>query len=112
MRLVRKQTIKNVANRSKNFFVYQKIIFSLGLLTLGLLTVQIYFSNQLAVSGAAVNYSERKAIELEKENYQLENEISLRSTLGYLESKAKEMGLVKITKVETLKPISPVALKQ
>lgn len=112
MKLVKKQTIKNVADRSKNFFVYQKVILGLGLLAIGLLTLKIYFSNQLAVSGAAVNYSERKAITLEKENYELENEISLKSTLGYIENKAKEMGLVKVTKVEALKPISPVALKQ
>lgn len=112
MKIVKKQTIKNVADRSRNFLVYQKVIFCLGLITLGLLTIHIYFSNQLAVSGAAVNYSERKAQVLEKENYQLENEISLKSTLGYIENKAKDMGLVKVTKVESLKPISPVAIKQ
>lgn len=112
MKLVKKQTIKNVADHSKNLLVYQKVIFCLGLLMIGLLTLKVYFSNQLAVSGAAVNYSERKALELERENYELENEISLKSTLGFIENKAKEIGLVKITKVEALKPISPVALKQ
>lgn len=112
MKLVRRSTIKNVASASANFFVYQKIVFGLVLLTLGFLILKIYFSNQLAISGAAVNYSERKAEILEKENYELENQISLKSTLGYIESRAKEMGLVKVSKIESLKPISPVAIKQ
>lgn len=112
MKLVKRSTIKNVASASANFFVYQKVVFGLALLTLGLLVLKIYFSNQLAISGAAVNYSERKAEALEKENYELENQISLKSTLGYIENKAKEMGLVKVSKVESLKPISPVAIKQ
>jgi len=112
MKLIKRQTIKNVANSSKNFLAYQRTIFGLFLLSIVLLTVKVYYSNQLAVSGAAVNYSERRAQQLEKENYQLENEISLKSSLVYIENKAKEAGLVKITKVETLKPISLVAIKQ
>ena len=112
MKLVKKQTIKIVADRSRNFFLYQRIIVGLAIITLGLLVLKVYYSNQLAISGARINYSERKAVELVAENNDLENQISLKSSLAYVETRAIEMGLVKISKIEVLKPVSPVALKQ
>jgi hypothetical protein len=112
MKLIKKQTLKKVADNSTGLLAYRKLIFFLFLLTVGILTVKVYFSNQLAISGAAVNYSERKAQALASENHKLENQISSKSTLVYLENKAKEMGLVKVTKLESLQSLSPVAIKQ
>ena len=112
MKLIRRQTIQNVASRTQSFFVYPKLITALLLLTIGLLTARIYFSNQLAISGERVSLSERKIEDLKQENASLENQLSQKSSLGFIESKASEIGMVKQGKVEVVKLGSPVALGQ
>lgn len=103
---------KNVTDKGKHFFLYPKIITFLMLVTLGLITVRIYYSNQLALSGAKVSYIQNKVVELKKENADLENVISQKSSLSFIETKAQELGMVKVNKVEVIKPIAPVALNQ
>lgn len=112
MRLPKRQTIKNVAFATQSFFVYPKLVTALVILTVGLLTVRIYFSNQLAISGERVSLSERKIEDLKEENASLENQLSQKSSLGYIETKANEMGLVKQGTLELVKLGSPVALGQ
>lgn len=112
MKLIRRQTIQKVASRTQSFFVYPKLVTALFLLTIGLLTLRIYFSNQLAISGERVSLSERKIEDWEEENALLENQLSQKSSLGYIEAKATEIGLVKQVKVEVVKLGSPVALGQ
>jgi hypothetical protein len=112
MKLLRANTIKKVASRTQGFFAYPKLVTALFLLTVALLTTRIYFSNQLAISGERVSIHERKIEELKEENAQLENQLSQKSSLSYIESKANEIGLIKTGKVELIKVGSPVALGQ
>lgn len=112
MKLIKRQTIQNVAVRTQSFFIYPKLVTALFLLTIGLLTCRIYFSNQLAISGERVSLSERKIEDLKEANALLENQLSQKSSLGYIESKAAELGLVKQGKIEVVKLGSPVALSQ
>lgn len=112
MKLIKRQTIKNVALSTQSFFVYPKLVTALLLLTLGLLTARIYFSNQLAISGERVSLAERKMEDLKEENSLLENQLSQKSSLAYIESKALEIGLVKQGKLELVKLPAPVALGQ
>ncbi len=110
MKLIKRQTIQSVASRTQSFFVYPKLVTALFLLTIGLLTARIYFSNQLAISGERVSMAERKIEDLKEENAGLENQLSQKSSLAYIEGKAVELGLVKQGKVELVKLGSPVAL--
>lgn len=112
MRLPKGQTIKNVASATQGFFVYPKIVTALVLITIGLLTARIYFSNQLAISGERVSLAERKIADLKEENSTLEIQLSQKSSLGYIEAKAAELGLVKQGNLELVKFASPVALSQ
>ena len=112
MKLIRRQTIQNVASRTQSFFVYPRLVTMLLLLTIGLLTARIYFSNQLAISGERVSLSERKIEVLKEENASLENQLSQKSSLGFIESKASEIGMVKQGKVEVVRLCSSVALGQ
>ncbi len=102
---------KEVAERSRGFFLYSKVISILLILSFGLLLTRIYFSNQLAVSGGFVSVNSQRIEKLNKENYQLENKLSELSSLSYINSQAEKMGMVKISKVEILKTVSGVALK-
>ena len=112
MKLPRRQTIKNVAVATQSFFVYPKLVTALVILTVGLLTARIYFSNQLAISGERVSLYERKMEDLKEENAALENQLSQKSSLGYIEAKASEIGLVKQGGIELVKLGSPVAFGQ
>ncbi len=112
MKLPKRQTIKNVAVATQSFFFYPKLVTALVILTVGLLTVRIYFSNQLAISGERVSLSERKIEDLKEENAMLENQLSQKSSLSYIETKANEIGLIKQGAIELVKIGSPVALGQ
>ncbi len=112
MKIIKKQTIKDVAHKTQGFFLYPKLITFLLILTLGLLTARIYFSNQLAISGARVSYFENKIGEYKQENALLENELSEKSSLSYIDSRAGQLGLVKLPKIQIVKPAVPVALSQ
>ncbi len=103
MSLLKKQTFKSVADRSAGFFYYPKLMGLLLVLTLALLVTKVYFSNQLAVLGAKVSFTNSQLADLTAEKFNLENELSAKSSLSYIDAKAQEMGLVKITKVEVLK---------
>ena len=103
---------KDVARASKGFFLYPRLISFLLIATFSLLVARVYFSNQLAVSGGFVSVNSTRAEELNKENYQLENQISAVSSLNYISSQTERLGLVKVTKVEVLSGASGVALKQ
>lgn len=103
---------RHVAEVSSSFFVYKKTIVFLLIVTLGLLVARIYFSNQLAVSGGFVSVNASRIETLEKENYKLENHLSQLSSLSYIEKKAPELGLKKISKIEVLRTDSGVALNQ
>jgi hypothetical protein len=112
MHLIKKQTIKSVARLSTGFFYYQKVIALLALSVLILLVVRVYFSNQLAVSGSRVGYSNSKLADLKKEKSELENQLSQKSSLSYIESKAATLGFVKIGKIEVISGGGSVALGQ
>lgn len=112
MKLIKGQTIKNVAVATQSFFVYPKLVTVLLVFTLGLLITRVYFSNQLAISGERVSLSERKIEDLKEENADLENQLSKKSSLSYIEGKASELGLIKQGKIELVKLSSPVALGQ
>lgn len=112
MKLIRRQTIQNVAIRTQSFFIYPKLVTALLLITFALLTARVYFSNQLAISGERVSLSERKIEDLKEENAMLENQLSQKSSLGYIESRANDLGLIKQGKIELVKVSSPVALGQ
>ncbi len=103
---------KDVARASKGFFLYRKIITVLLVVTFSLLVVRVYFSNQLAVSGSFVSAYSSQVDALNKENYQLENQISQVSSLNYISSQTDRLGLVKISKVEVLSGNTGVALNQ
>ncbi len=102
---------REVAERSRGFFLYSKVISCFLVLAFGLLLTRIYFSNQLAVSGGFVSVNSQRVEKLSKENYQLENKLSELSSLSYINSQAEKMGMVKVSKVEVLKTVSGVALK-
>lgn len=102
---------KVVVARSRGFFLYPKLVTLLILVTVGLITTRIYFSNQLAVSGERVSMLQNQANEIKQDNYQLENEISQKSSLSYIETKANEMGMIRTDRLEVVKPIVPVAFK-
>lgn len=112
MKTIQKRSLRAVATKSSSFLVYPKLVVLFAILTFVLLLSRIYFSNQLAVSGARISYAENKASQLVKENYELENQIGTKSSLSYIEAKAKETGMVKIDKVEVLRQTQPVALKE
>ena len=76
MSLIKRQTIKTVAISTSSFFYFSKIIALLSLVALVLLVVRVYFSNQLAVSGSRVGYSESKLASFNKEKFDLENQLS------------------------------------
>ncbi|HSX57823.1 MAG TPA: hypothetical protein VLE47_00960 [Candidatus Saccharimonadales bacterium] len=112
MKIIKKQTIKNVAHAGTGFFYYSKLIIFLLILTIGLLTARIYFSNQLAISGARVSYYENKIGQLKADNSSIENQLSQKSSLAFVDSKASQLGLVKLPKVQVVKSTVPVALSQ
>lgn len=103
---------REVARVSSSYLLYPKLITFLLVITFALLVVRVYFSNQLAVSGGFVSVNEDQIATLNKENYQLENNLSQLSSLSYIESKAVELGMVKVAKIEVLKSGSGVALKE
>lgn len=102
---------KEVAKLSSSFLLYPKLIAFLFATFFVLLVARVYFSNQLAVSGGLVSINEDKLSQLSKENYEIENRLSELSSLSYIESKAVQLGMVKVTKMEVLKNGS-VALKE
>ena len=102
---------KEVAERSRGFFLYSKVISLLLIIGFGLLLTRVYFSNQLAVSGGFVSVNAQRLDKLNKENYQLENKLSELSSLSFVNSQAERMGLVKVSKIEVLKTDFGVALK-
>ena len=110
MSLIKKQTLKSVAQSSSSFFYYQKLITLLVVTTLSLLVVRVYFSNQLAVSGSRVSFIDDKTAELAQQKNDLENQLSEKASLSYIEGKAKDLGLVNINKVEVLQGQPSVAL--
>jgi len=123
MKLIRKQKnssshsgfgskTKQVASISRNLLVYPKLLLFLLLVTVGLLVLKVYFSNQLAVSGGFVSINSSKVGQLTNENYDLENKLSQISSLSYIESQTKRLGMVKIVKIEVLKGSGGVALNQ
>lgn len=103
---------KDVARASKGFFLYRKVIIFLLIVTFSLLITRVYFSNQLAVSGGFVSANATQVDEINKDNYQLENQISQVSSLNYISSQTERLGLVKITKVEVMTSGTGVALNQ
>lgn len=107
----RHTTLSRVATTSSGLVYYPKLIAVLILITFTSLVVRVYFSNELAVSGARVSFAVSQAEELAAKNYNLENEISSKAALNYIEAKATELGLVKINKVQVIKAVPSVALK-
>lgn len=103
---------KQLASASGSFLIYPKLIVFLLVLTLALLLVRVYVSNQLAVSGGFVSLSSSKVDDLTSENYKLENKLSQISSLSYVEAQTARLGLVKIADVEVLKGSGGVALNQ
>ncbi len=103
---------REVARASSSYLLYPKLITFLLVSAFALLVVRVYFSNQLAVSGGFVSVSEGKIASLTKENYQLENKLSQLSSLSYIEAKASQLGMIRVSKMEVLKNGSGVALKQ
>lgn len=103
---------KQVASVSRSFFLYQKLLVFLLVVTFTLLLVRVYFSNQLAVSGGFVSVNSSRVAQITKENYDLENKISQLSSLNYIESQTGRLGMIKIAKVEVIKGTSGVALNQ
>lgn len=108
----KRQSLKTTVVKTQSFFVYPKLVTFMLLLTLLLLLSRIYFSNQLAVSGVQVSYYETKASQLQQENYQIENEISKKTSMSYINTKAQEAGMVKVNKLEVIQPTTPVAFNQ
>lgn len=105
-------TIRSVAKKSGGVFLFPRLIVFLVLFTLGMILVRVYFSNQVAVSGVRVSIYEQKTAQLTQENSDLQNQISLKTSLGYIDSQAQAMGMVKVTRVELLSGVTPVALNQ
>ncbi len=75
-----------------------------------LVTLQIYFANQLVETGLKIREKSQKIEELKTQNQQLSENIARAVSLETVGAKAGKMGFVKLTSVVYLTDSLPVAL--
>ena len=97
-------------NRSAKYFANKPLIFGLGIAVVLLVVVQLGLTNYCASSGEQLAQLESRAVYLEEEIWQFEEEVGWLGSLTTIQVKAVELNFVKVDHVVYLSAQSPVAM--
>lgn len=86
-----------------------RALWLLAALLLSLFVAKIFFTNQLATTGAVSSTQSYELKQLKDENQRLQNAVSLLGSIGVVSEKADKIGLKAAAKVEVLPTRSNVA---
>lgn len=97
--------MKKSKKTTKNFTIFALLAFA----TAALAVANIFASNAVATTGKKLQSLNLKTLELKTQIQRLERDISEKTSLSSIESKASELGLIPIAETLNLTPPEPLA---
>ena len=103
---------KTVTKSAKKPIDFSTVIFGLGILLLGLVLWYAFNINRIATLGYEIKDTEKNIQELKNENDELKIKSSELKSIGILETKAGDIGMINPEEVDYLNVVEGLALKE